>query len=75
MKNELALLAGIGVNPPPFKEETTMADAAYHTNSPEYSHRYVYHNHNNCPDGKRIKPEHRKPGDAGRPLCDECKKL
>jgi hypothetical protein len=47
----------------------------YHTNSPEYSHRDVYHNYDNCPDGKRIKPEHKEDGTAGRPRCDECKKL
>jgi len=49
----------------------------YHTNSEEYppSHRNVYHDHTNCPDGERIKPWHRKDGDGGRPRCDECKKL
>lgn len=49
-------------------------DAAYHTNSDEYP-RDVHHDHNTCPDGKRIKPEHRVPGTAGRPLCKECAKL
>lgn len=49
----------------------------YHTDSPEYppSHRNVHHNNDACPDGKHIKPWHRKPGTAGRPLCDECAKL
>lgn len=49
----------------------------FHTDSPEYppSHRNVYHNDSECPDGKRIKPWHREPGDAGRPLCKECAKL
>ena len=49
----------------------------YHTNSTEYppEHRNVYHDHDNCPDGKRIKPQHRVMGTAGRPRCDECKKL
>jgi len=49
----------------------------YHTNSLEYppAHRNVYHDHDDCPDGKRIKLEHRVAGDAGRPRCDECKKL
>jgi hypothetical protein len=51
--------------------------AAYHTDSHEYppSHRNVYHDHSDCPDGKRIKAEHRKSGTANRPRCDECKKL
>jgi hypothetical protein len=26
----------------------------------EPKHREVYHDHNNCPDGKRIKDEHRE---------------
>jgi hypothetical protein len=49
----------------------------YHTNSPEYppENRNVYHDDDECPDGKRIKPEHRVSGDAGRPLCKECAKL
>lgn len=50
-------------------------DPAYHTTLGEYKHRNVYHDHNNCPDGKRIKKEHRTPGTGGRPRCDECKKL
>jgi hypothetical protein len=51
------------------------ARTKYHTNSPEYSHREVHHNHENCPDGKRIKKEHRIEGDGGKPLCKECQKL
>lgn len=47
----------------------------YHTSVVEYEHRNVYHDHNNCPDGKRIKPEHRSPGTANRPRCKECVKL
>jgi hypothetical protein len=52
-------------------------DAPYHTNSPEYpsKHREVHHDHNNCPDGKRIKPEHRVPNVGGKPLCKECAQL
>lgn len=49
----------------------------YHTSLPEYGagHRNVYHNDDACPDGKRIKPEHRTPGTGDRPLCDECAEL
>ena len=51
--------------------------AAYHTNSTEYppKHRNVYHNHDNCPDGKRIQAKHKEQGTGGKLLCDECKKL
>jgi hypothetical protein len=50
---------------------------AYHTTSPEYppEHRNVYHDHDNCPDGKRIKPQHKVDGKGGRPRCDECVRL
>jgi hypothetical protein len=58
---------------------TKMAKTApYHTNSPEYppEHRNVHHNHDDCPDGKRIKPEHLIKNDTGgKPLCKECNKL
>jgi len=51
--------------------------AAYHTDSPEYPprERNVYHDHDDCPDGRRIKSWHRKPGNAGRPRCDACIRL
>ncbi len=48
----------------------------FHTSVPEYGgERNVYHNNNACQDGKRIKPEHRTPGTAGRPPCKECARL
>lgn len=49
-------------------------DPPYHTDSPEYppQNRAVYHDDNDCPEGKKIKPEHRKDGTAGRPHCKEC---
>ncbi len=37
--------------------------------------REVYHNNGECDDGRRIKAENRRSGDAGRPLCDRCKEL
>jgi hypothetical protein len=50
--------------------------AAYHTSVPEYGgERDVYHDHSDCPAGRRIKPEHRKPGTAGRPKCKDCQRL
>jgi hypothetical protein len=44
----------------------------YHTSLPEHPpERALYHDHENCPDAKRIKPEHTKLGTAGRPRCKE----
>jgi hypothetical protein len=49
----------------------------YHTNSPEYppKHREVYHDKDTCPDGKRIKPEHKERGTGGKQHCKECPKV
>jgi hypothetical protein len=51
--------------------------APYHTSTTEYppEHRNVYHDRDNCPNGKRIKPEHRLSGKGGKPRCKECEKL
>lgn len=49
----------------------------YHTNTPEYGakHHEVYHDDDECPDGKRIKPQHRESGTGGKKHCLECEKL
>jgi hypothetical protein len=49
----------------------------YHTTSEEYppSHREVYHDHDDCPDGKKIKSANRKAGTNNKPRCKECIKL
>jgi hypothetical protein len=48
----------------------------YHTTRPEEPpERNVYHNYKDCPAGKHIKPEHLASGTAGRPRCDDCKKM
>jgi hypothetical protein len=48
----------------------------YHTILPEYGgERNVYHNDDACPDGNRIKAEHKRQGTDNRPLCKECAKL
>jgi hypothetical protein len=49
----------------------------YHTNSMEYppGHRNVHHDHDNCPDGRRIEARHRQSGTGGKPRCDECIRL
>jgi hypothetical protein len=46
----------------------------YHTNSTDYppEHRNVYHDNDDCPDGKRILPKHREPGTGNKPRCKEC---
>jgi hypothetical protein len=47
---------------------------AYHTNTLEYppEHRNVHHDHDDCHDGKNIKPEHKLQGDGGKPRCKVC---
>ena len=49
----------------------------FHTNSPEYppSHREVYHDKDTCPDGKRIKREHKEYGTGNKKHCKECDKV
>jgi len=49
----------------------------YHTKSLEEApeHRNVYHDHDNCPDGRRIKPKNVEYRTDGRPRCKECIKL
>ena len=51
----------------------------FHTDSPDYppKPREVFHDHDDCSDGKQIKRWHRKPG-MGYPIrkqCDEYVKL
>jgi hypothetical protein len=53
-------------------------DAPYHTTSIEYppEHRNVHHDHNDCHDGKAIKPQHRvNNSTGGKPLCKVCAKM
>ena len=49
----------------------------YHTDFEEHpaESRKVYHDHNNCPDGRLILPHHRKSGTGGKPLCKKCAKM
>jgi hypothetical protein len=51
--------------------------APYHTNSTEEppEHRKVYHDHDDCSDGKKILVKHREAGMGGKPRCKECIKL
>jgi hypothetical protein len=37
--------------------------------------RNVYHNDTLCTEGNNIETENRRPGTAGRPLCDRCASL
>jgi hypothetical protein len=49
---------------------------AYHSESEHVpKQREVYHNHDDCPDGKRIFPGNRRPGTGGRPRCKACTHL
>jgi hypothetical protein len=58
------------------EEEPQMAKVEpYHTNSIEYEHRNVYHDHDDCHDGKQIKREHRVSGKGDRPRCKVCQDL
>jgi hypothetical protein len=53
-----------------------MKVSPYHTILEEHPpERNVYHDHDDCPDGRRIKPEHKRTGTANRPRCDACKRL
>jgi hypothetical protein len=47
---------------------------AYHTKNLEEGagHRNVFHNDDDCPAGKRIKPENKEYGQDGRELCEDC---
>ena len=35
----------------------------------------VYHNTDQCPEGREILPEHRAPGPGGYRLCDVCRDM
>jgi hypothetical protein len=50
---------------------------AYHTDSIEEppTHREVYHDHDDCFEGKKIKKEHLVTGKGGKARCKECIKL
>jgi len=51
--------------------------APYHTTSPEYppSHRNVYHDRDDCHDGKAIKAKDKVAGTGNRPRCKVCTSL
>ncbi len=50
--------------------------ATYYTDTPEYGQQNVYHDREDCPDGKQIKREHRRAGKGvNRRRCKECAKL
>jgi hypothetical protein len=49
----------------------------YHTDSCEYprKHREVYHDKDICPDGERIKAEHKLKGMRNKKRCLKCNKV
>jgi hypothetical protein len=59
------------------RRSTMVKGMHYHTNSREYPPELqsVHHDHDECPDGKRIKLEHKTWGDGGKPRCKECIRL
>ena len=74
MSYAMGLARGFPAN----RREPVMAKVSpYYTNSPEYppQHRQVHHDHDNCPDGRKIQPNHRRTGMGGKPPCKECQKL
>jgi hypothetical protein len=52
-------------------------DALYHTTTPEYPPevRECHHDHNDCFEGKKIKPQHRVSGAGKYRLCKVCEKM
>jgi len=50
---------------------------AYHTDFEEHPAEYrdVYHDHDDCPDGRLILPHHRSSGTGGKPQCKKCAEL
>jgi hypothetical protein len=48
-----------------------MKVAPYHAITEEESEQRVVRHHDDCPDGRRIKSENRRPGSSARPRCDE----
>jgi hypothetical protein len=70
---------GVRISPlaPENKRRTMSKVNPYHTNSTEYppEHRNVYHDHDNCEDGKRIQQQHREFGTGGKPRCKVCIRL
>lgn len=48
--------------------------APYHTITREYPEqvREVHHDHDDCYEGKKIKPEHLLNGDGGKRRCSVC---
>ena len=48
----------------------------YHTIEPEHPpERNVYHDHDDCPAGRRIERRHWRPGTGSRPRCKDCIRL
>jgi hypothetical protein len=49
-------------------------DKRYHTDSPEEppEHREVYHDKENCPEGKKILTKNRRTGTGGKKYCKVC---
>jgi hypothetical protein len=46
----------------------------YHTITPEkpYGQHDVYHDHDDCPEGRKIERKNWRPGMDGRDRCEDC---
>jgi hypothetical protein len=58
----------------PQREVAVAKVPPYHTNSVEESpeHSQVYHDHDDCHDGRRIKSWHLEQGTGSKPRCKVC---
>jgi len=53
-----------------------MKVSPYHTITEEEPHQAdVYHNHDDCREGKKIKIQNKRQGTNNKRLCDICQKL
>jgi hypothetical protein len=54
----------------------SQGEAPYYTSATDPANEGgVYHDHEGCPAGQRIKPEHRVSGTDGRSLCKDCQSM
>jgi hypothetical protein len=49
----------------------------FHTDFQEHpaSHRGVYHDHDDCPEGGLLLPHHRRPGTGDKIHCSKCAEI
>jgi hypothetical protein len=67
------LLADTGIRESPIPRKEPIVATPYYTIERETPE--VYHNKNNCPDGKQILEKNKRYGTDDRDLCKECPKV